>query len=148
MQDFLFHLIQLCLATSCPAARAHVKRRLNAPIMFFLFQSYPASLQLLIHAEGEALVLLLEKNEWVSLWFILVLCPYSPTRKRLQISNVNHSQETNPVPLATPRWGCMYKRKGSCMGPGYDIAYSGRVKIICPPVIGPFFFEGPRDESR
>lgn len=35
-----------------------------------LFQSFPASLQLLIHAEGEALILLLEKNEWVLLWFI------------------------------------------------------------------------------
>lgn len=37
----------------------------------FVLQIYPASLQLEVLVEGEHLVLLLEKNEWVFLWFIL-----------------------------------------------------------------------------
>lgn len=46
----------------------------STPLSCFLcFQSYPASLQVMVRAEGEQLVLLLEKNEWVVLWFMSVL---------------------------------------------------------------------------
>lgn len=31
--------------------------------LLFVFQSYPTSLQLLVHTEGEKLILVLEKNE-------------------------------------------------------------------------------------
>lgn len=101
-------------------------------IFFCVFQGYPASLQLLVHAEGEKLTLLLEKNEWVFAWFI-----YPSSTDSVNVY-VNDGQQINGSRLRLD--GVIYPRGCEVVWVwGYDIVYSRREKIICPPVIGLFY---------
>ena len=82
----------------------------------FVLQIYPASLQLLVLAEGEQLILLLKKNEWVLLWVTVILYPYSSWalgQKKLDICYVNHTQ-SQKIDLRSWLWmmWIMYAREG------------------------------------
>lgn len=100
--------------------------------ILFVFQGYPASLRLLVHAEGEKLTLLLEKNEWVFAWFI-----YPSSADSVNVY-VNDGQQINGPQLRLD--GVVYPRGCEVVWVrGYDIVYSRREKIICPSVIELFY---------
>lgn len=131
-------LILLCLATSCHVCslcKSWTKLHTNADPPqhhLFVFQSHPVSLQLLIHAEGEKLILLLEKNEWVFLWFTeteetwYLLCKSQPIDK--------------PMLPATAGWSLIYiQKEGRLYGSRLWYSVFKEGKIICPLVIGLFY---------
>lgn len=100
--------------------------------IFFVLQIYPASLQLVVHAEGEELTLMLEKNEWVVLWFMLILssCLLWPVGQRQLYFNVNYtwSKKINPYFPLWLMWAilCLRRRHFYCLD--YDLVYSRQNK--------------------
>lgn len=114
--------------------------------ILFAFQGYPASLRLLVHAEGEKLTLLLEKNEWVFAWFI-----YPSSADSVNVY-VNDGQQINGPQLRLD--GVVYPgcvRLWSCVGPGlwYSVFKEGENNMSLSDwtLLCFTLSEGSRDES-
>lgn len=134
-----FPLILLCPVTSCRVCCLFKVKQsftqmlidLNTSIIFLCFRVILRHSSCWYRQKGKS---------WSCCWRKMSECSSESLKQRkLDIYYVNRSQKPNRTLPAMAGWSHIHKKRGSRMGLGYNILYSGREKIICPLVIEFFY---------